>query len=343
MGRPSMVRRTMSPHLSSSIVLLIIILSTVSIVTTAFQFNGVFNALCTSRQTVVMMNSGKGHDDHDNKYGNIIFNLSSGNEHDDGDNIVEGNKVDFTATTRNSRSGAQFGRRDAFRTFLFQFAAPITAFSAASSMFPKRALAGDPLFDKNPLTNSALEKFRIWNQAEADNISYGGELAPGSPKGRDSYAKLLIPILAIQADLETIDNTVRQTPILPGLTTAKQILEQPYFTKIGFKKTFNAFADNIYYSDPDRANAYLAGGAMPKNEQTVAYLLRNDILNNVEALVAEIDYLIKVVKKVESGEETTADLYEYLTKAKTSMGKYLDLVPPAELKLGRDYFSQRSS
>ena len=69
------------------------------------------------------------------------------------------------------------------------------------------------------------------------------------------------------------------------------------------KKTFNAFADNIYYSDPDRANAYLGGGAVPKNEQSIAYLLRNDILTNVESLQAEVTYLIKEQKKIESNTE----------------------------------------
>lgn len=61
-----------------------------------------------------------------------------------------------------------------------------------------------------------------------------------------------------------------------------EILAKEIFVKIQFKKAFNAFADNIYYSDPDRANLYLGGGAVPQSTQTLAYLLRNDVLTNTE-------------------------------------------------------------
>jgi len=84
------------------------------------------------------------------------------------------------------------------------------------------------------------------------------------------------------------------------LDEAGKILSKLIFEKKNFKKTFNTFADNIYSSDPDRATLYLEGGATPKNEQSIAYLLRNGILTNVENLQAEQDisraevaYLIK--------------------------------------------------
>jgi hypothetical protein len=32
------------------------------------------------------------------------------------------------------------------------------------------------------------------------------------------------------------------------------------YDTIAFKRIFNAYADNVYYSDPDRANLYLGGG-----------------------------------------------------------------------------------
>ena len=51
--------------------------------------------------------------------------------------------------------------------------------------------------------------------------------------------------------------------------------------------------------------------------------------------------LIKEQKKITKGEETgpleTEDLYEYAKTASLSMKKYLELVPPAELELGRKY------
>uniref|UniRef100_A0A7S2IB95 Uncharacterized protein n=1 Tax=Helicotheca tamesis TaxID=374047 RepID=A0A7S2IB95_9STRA len=214
--------------------------------------------------------------------------------------------------------------------------------SVLASAVAEPASARDELFKPNPLTNPVLEKVRIWNQAEADNISYGGELAPGSIKGRAAYAKLLVPILGIEKDLLAANELVR-VPDGKGLTQANDILSKSEFEKISFKKIFNAFADNIYYSDPDRANLYLGGGATPKNEQSIAYLLRNDVLTNVEALQAEITYLIKQKKNIEAGTEEgpleTEDLYVYAQTAVDGMKKYLELVPPGELKMGRELFA----
>merc|ERR1711935_427288 len=94
-------------------------------------------------------------------------------------------------------------------------------------------------------------------------------------------------------------------PSKEAMSKALAILQQPTYHKINFKKTFNRYGDNIYYSDPDRANLYLGGGATPKAEQSIAYLLRNDILSNTEDLRAELEYLIK------SDENETEYLYKY--------------------------------
>ncbi len=110
----------------------------------------------------------------------------------------------------------------------------------ALSLNPQASHARDELFKPNPLTNRALEKIRILEQAEADNIKYGGELAPGSPQGREQYAKLLVPILVIQKELDEIYDLVR-LPNGEGLEKADGILSKPQYVKIQFKKTFNAF------------------------------------------------------------------------------------------------------
>lgn len=111
---------------------------------------------------------------------------------------------------------------------------------------------------------------------------------------------------------------------------ANQIVQQSKYDKIAFKKTFNSYADNIYYSDPDRANLYLGGGATPKTEQSLAYLLRNEILTNIEALQAELEYLLK------SNENETDDLYKYSSEANSAMAQYLGNVNPNEMKKARD-------
>jgi hypothetical protein len=226
-------------------------------------------------------------------------------------------------------------RRDIFSKVL-----PCAFVATSMILQPQPSLAKDELFKKNPLTNSLLEKIRILEQAEADDIKYGGELAPGSPKGREGYAKLLVPILDVQSDLDQVQELVRdKTNRMSSLAKADTILSKPQYQKIQFKKTCNAFADNIYYSDPDRANAYLGGGAVPKNEQSIAYLLRNDVLTNIENLQAEVTYLIKEGKA--GNELEVDDLYMYAKECSDGMLKYLELVPPGEIKIAKDFISSR--
>jgi hypothetical protein len=148
-------------------------------------------------------------------------------------------------------------------------------------------------------------------------------------KGKVSaYPSLLVPILKIEQDLAEVKLLVNEnTPT--AWNKALKILQAERFEKINFKKTFNKYGDNIYYSDPDRANAYLGGGATPKAEQSIAYLLRNDILTNMENLRAELEYLLK------SGDPETDDLFSYTNIVNSAMAKYLAIVPPNELDEAR--------
>ena len=116
---------------------------------------------------------------------------------------------------------------------------------------------------------------------------------------------------------------------------AQSILSDSKYDKVSFKKIFNAYGDNIYYSDPDRANAYMGGGATPRSEQSLLYLLRNEALTNVEALKAELDYLLKD-STPEFEKSDTADLFQYASAATETMDKYTELVPPNELKAARN-------
>jgi hypothetical protein len=183
-----------------------------------------------------------------------------------------------------------------------------------------------------------LHQVRIWEQAEADNLKYGGELEAGDAgnKGKVSaYPSLLLPILKIEQDLGDVQRLVSENAE-DAWTTALKILQEERFEKTNFKKTFNKYGDNIYYSDPDRANLYLGGGATPKTEQSLAYLLRNDILTNVENLRAELEYLLK------SKDSETEDLYLYATIVNTAMKKYLAIVPPKELEEARRLMTSSS-
>mmetsp|Transcript_12558 Transcript_12558/g.20924 ORF Transcript_12558/g.20924 Transcript_12558/m.20924 type:complete len:289 (+) Transcript_12558:126-992(+) len=231
------------------------------------------------------------------------------------------------------------GRRAAFSSILGA-AALLPALASA----PSPAMAQEELFKSNPLTNGVLEKIRIWNQESVDDIKYGGELEAGDAgnKGKvEAYPRLLVPIVQIANDLTTVNQLVRDDSAdrVTSWTKARTILAKPEYEKLAFKKIFNAYGDNIYYSDPDRANAYLGGGASPKSEQSLAYLLRNDVLTNLENLQAELDYLLKPATP-ES--ESPDDLYGYAQTAKTAMDKYLTLAPPTELKKAMEMIASSS-
>jgi len=202
------------------------------------------------------------------------------------------------------------------------------------------AEAKDDLFKKNPLTNPVLEKIRILEQAEADNVQYNGELEMGDAGNRgkvSQYPALLVPILKIASELSEI-NTLVQDP--ENWKKAKNILSQEKYEKIQFKKIFNKFGDNIYYSDPDRANVYLGGGASPNSNQSLAYMLRNDILTNMESLGAELDYLLKDTTSADEKAQTE-DLLSYAKSCDDAMKRYLELVPPNEIKIAEDLMTAK--
>ena len=254
------------------------------------------------------------------------------------------------------------GRREAAGRLSSLLAAALAATTAAAAppgggTALAASSSSSDLFRPNPLTNPVLEKIRIWNQDEADNIVYGGELASGSskPDGLDVYVGLLQPILGVERDLSEVDALLSKSKggyggggggegggYAPLLAEIDVVLSKSKFDKLEFKRSFNAFADNIYYSDPDRANLYLGGGAMPKASQSIAYLLRNEILTDVEDMRAEVRYLAGEVGKggaVGGGIIDLDEMYRLSESANVGMRKYLDLVPPRELAAARAEFS----
>jgi hypothetical protein len=70
---------------------------------------------------------------------------------------------------------------------------------------------------------------------------------------------------------------------------------------------------------------------MPKTAQSLAYLLRNEILTNVEDLQAELDYLM-----AHPDESDDTDAKSYAASANAAMQRYLEVVPPNELKQAKE-------
>jgi len=180
-----------------------------------------------------------------------------------------------------------------------------------------------------------LEYMRILSQEAADNVKYDGELAPvnGQPP---SPAALLVPITRIDALLKEVRGAIDEPSNWDEL---RKVLSSPPMSKKEFKQVFNAFADNIYYAvGSERANAYLGGGATPTTQQTTQYLLRNEILSDVETAVQELDYLIRVrdkgeVSRVALVGEELDDLRGLLDKAIAVMTQYRDIADKGDLDL----------
>lgn len=99
----------------------------------------------------------------------------------------------------------------------------------------------------------------------------------------------------------------------------------------------------LFQPDSERENKYLQGGASPSSRQTLQYLLRNDAIDNVEALTAEIAFLIRERETVAAGGDVEeADLDEkdlkmYLAKCKDSFDRYLGMVLQNEIDEATDY------
>jgi len=195
-----------------------------------------------------------------------------------------------------------------------------------NSLFYKSSDPAKP----NPLASSKLlEQFRIKDQAFADNYTYKNseQLASGSYPS-SSPAQRLVPILVIQKDIRTFNalslssTPPDHSPPLSTILTMKAFLTTPSFDKLAFKKTFNAFADNIYYSySSDRANVYLGGGATPTSSQSLAYLFRNEILGMIDEAKDEVDYAERALGGGEGYDmKGVEDIAGRMSEA---MGKYL--------------------
>ena len=173
-----------------------------------------------------------------------------------------------------------------------------------------------------------LEQLRIILQDEADNISYGGELAPGGPPSAIP-ALQLIPIVQMEATLAKLEpqlaNEEKWDAIMSVITSG------PFETR-EFKRIFNAYSDNIYYAaGSDEANAYMLGGATPSTQQTTQYLLRNEALRQLGELKDEIIYQ----KGLPPAKRENDVALEALQACRNAFADYLKLAVPSELKIAR--------
>ena len=78
--------------------------------------------------------------------------------------------------------------------------------------------------------------------------------------------------------------------------------------------------------------------ATPKSIQSLAYLLRNEILDNLDNLRAELQYQLRTGKQqtLDNGSSNNNDdseeVRQLISAAYTAMQKYMEIIPPNELQ-----------
>lgn len=176
----------------------------------------------------------------------------------------------------------------------------------------------------NVLTSRPLERIRIQRQLDADEQYQ--ELADPQELPTTERLAAVMTIIDTFASMRPAIERGEYASVAEALTNAP-------FEKKAFKRTFNAYSDNIYYSNPDRANVYLLGGTPPSNKQTIQYLYRNQALDNIEQLRSELEYLAT------SDDNDASDALRYHDDASKALSDYLLLVPEDERQAARQALS----
>lgn len=177
----------------------------------------------------------------------------------------------------------------------------------------------DPKFLKNPV----LEAIRKIDQAD-----------PDTEFQNVNKVILLVPIVDIVKDIESVSKLITEN--VDDLAKANDILMNKKFDTAPFKKTFNRYSDNIYYSDPERANIYLAGGAVPNTQQTTQYLFRNSALTKIGDVKEDVQILLDDVKKKKPiDSQSVADSVDDCREALEALASYLELADPVDVKEAR--------
>ena len=165
------------------------------------------------------------------------------------------------------------------------------------------------------------ELFRIFQQNSADVIRYKGELvdplSPNSKPGSETARGNLVALLNNLASITTISDPQELSKVIMDLPI--KVDEVPKL-----KKVFNAYADNIFFTpESQRGNKYLSGGAEPTSEQSVLYLLRNNIIDGLLALEAECRYVLTTQGNDNDNDNDNGDLEGARKELRDAVNLYL--------------------
>jgi hypothetical protein len=173
---------------------------------------------------------------------------------------------------------------------------------------------------ENFLTNPLLEEMRKIDQSD-----------PDTTMNYSNRPLLLIPILEILEDVDKVSSLLKQHDS-DSISIAKTILDNPKFDTPVFKKIFNRYSDNIFYSDPRRANLYLGGGAMPNSIQTQQYLFRNLALTSINNVKEDLKSLFPVSN---SDQQSIDDAVDDCKEASDAVKNYLLLADPYDIEVAK--------
>jgi hypothetical protein len=86
----------------------------------------------------------------------------------------------------------------------------------------------------------------------------GSELAPIAKDGKPSPI-VLVPLIQAQQQLERIAEFIEAGDLDSWREANLALARKPFFPTKELKRLFNAYTDNIYFSDSSRRNMYLDG------------------------------------------------------------------------------------
>ena len=91
--------------------------------------------------------------------------------------------------------------------------------------------------------------------------SDGDELAPVAKDGKPSPV-VLVPLLQAQQRLKEVAELIEANNLDSWRDASSALRQKPFTPTKELKRLFNAYTDNIYFSDASRKNMYLDGSAM---------------------------------------------------------------------------------
>ena len=188
---------------------------------------------------------------------------------------------------------------------------------------------------ENFLTNPILEALRKADQLDAD-------FPDDDARRETTKVLLLVPIIEIENEMVKIDKLLGGSIDKTRLELAQRILLEPKYGSKVFKKIFNRYSDNIFYTNSKQANLYLAGGTTPSSQQTTQYLFRNSILTAIEFVQQDIAELLDSIEKNGAvSEQDVQDAASDLADASKALKSYLLLADPEDLAVARQLLNGR--